>query len=245
MNWLIGPYPFLCDTRKLFIFCERTNLALVIGTAHCDCTSKQVADYFSTAGNLVFGGEPWFLHFQQEDLSLDWMFLKGHCLLCNEGNVRNCRCFSEDNSNPRDKHGMLPCLDMGNCPVCKSAGTIGYECRECNQDVHKRFVRNGARVHPVEMAEAEDKGIFLAVFINLACVAPFYTQLFSIKTVGKQLQKPKSSEEKSCNGWFTRLIVHATEQRHWQKTKNHTPEKRQRLVIPAERCTRIWCGGDV
>ena len=109
----------------------------------------------------VFGGEPWFLCFQREDLSVDWMFLKGHCLLCNEGNVRNCRCFPEDNSNLRDREGMLPYLDVGNCPVCKSAGTVGYECRECNQDVCKRFVRNGARVHPVEMAEAEDKGIFL------------------------------------------------------------------------------------
>jgi len=111
----------------------------------------------------VFAGEPWFRCFEENDMSIGWKFLKGHCLLCNEGNVRNCRCFPEDNSNLRDGEGMLPCLDVGNCPVCKSAGTVGYACRECNQEVYKRFVRNGARAHPVEWAEAEDKGIFLIV----------------------------------------------------------------------------------
>ena len=79
------------------------------------------------------------------DVQQEVVYLRGYCLICNEGDFDTCRCHPRDYSetNPREtqEENGDPHINflLGNCDHCYSGGTVGYQCLECFQGTYKTF----------------------------------------------------------------------------------------------------------
>ena len=109
-------------------------------------------------------------YYIENDFAVNWLFLKGHCLEREYApNSPHCDCHrSEELWAFYRRWGRLPSHRIGNCPKCLSAGTIGYRCQECHEELYKMLRKTNKAgktigtlnwIGPLHLADHHEKNV--------------------------------------------------------------------------------------
>ena len=128
----------------------------------------------------AFKNLPQYRYFCENDLTTNWSFLKGHCLEVRYSDSKHCHCRPPWSPVTRREqwHGRsLPCMYTGCCARCKSAGTVGYECQDCHEDVYRMFrkTKEGKEyivqwMGSIKLAERYDRDVHMIVYFQDQCI---------------------------------------------------------------------------